>query len=152
MHLDLNASETHQFVMQSVTLVEPLLTVAGVKHPAWQSWLAHRALVAKCLQHAFAASDPEQVLRLVQQYIDAFDRVKEYIGYDRPKHHFLSHLAKALRRHGPFRGFWCMPWEAFLQLIKRMLECSNFSNVAHFICSFWSMMTALRLSTGMPIR
>ena len=148
MHLDLNATETHQYVMQSVTLVEPLLTEDGRSHPAWKSWLAHRALLAKCLQHAFTQGDVEQVQRLVQEYSDAFDAVPQYRGYERPKHHFLSHLPAALHRFGPFRGFWCMPWEAFLQLIKRMLECSNFRNVAYFICNFWSMMTALRLSTG----
>jgi hypothetical protein len=52
MHLDLNASETFLYVNHSVTLVEPLLTESGKKDPAWLSWLAHRKVVMKTLQHS----------------------------------------------------------------------------------------------------
>ena len=150
MHLDLNASQTNLFMMHSVTLVEPLLTAAGRAHTIWLSWLAHRSLLAKCLQHSFVRSDAARLQTLIEEYITAFDSVPNYAGLERPKHHFLTHLVAALLRFGPFRGFWCMPWDAFLQLIKRIISCSNYINPAYFIVNFWSMMTGLRIVNGGP--
>ena len=92
MHLDLNASETFLYVMHSVTLVEPLLTQRGLKHPAWLSWLAHRSVVAKALQHSMAPSEVDDLARLITAHADAFDKVVEYAELDRPKHHFQTHL------------------------------------------------------------
>jgi hypothetical protein len=115
MHLDLNAEETLLFVMHSHTLVQPLLTSDGEEHPAWLSWLAHRAVVQKALQHAFSGGDPPELTRLIETHLSLFESVDEYDGLERPKHHFQLHLSRALRRYGPLRGFWCMPWEAYLQ-------------------------------------
>jgi len=143
MHLDLNASETFLYVMHSVTLVEPLLTERGRQHPAWRSWLAHRAVVAKCLQHSIAESEADGLATLIKAHEAAFDRVIQYDDLERPKHHFQKHLPDALRRHGLFRAFWCMPWEAFLQLIKRIIHMGNFKKVAYHVCEFWSMKSAL---------
>jgi hypothetical protein len=114
MHLDLNASETHLYVMHSVAIIEPLLTEKGRSHPCWQSWLAHRSLLSKCLQHAFTRADVELVQQLVDKHEELFQLA--YPGLQRPKNHFLDHLADSLRRFGPFRGFWCMPFEALLQV------------------------------------
>jgi hypothetical protein len=78
MHLDLNAEETMLFVMHSVTLVEPLLTTDGLEHAAWQSWLAHRGVVAKALQHAFSVDDPEALQELIENHCTLFENVDEY--------------------------------------------------------------------------
>ena len=115
MHLDLNAEETMLFMMHSVSLVEPLLTDDGREHQCWKSWLAHRALVAKCLQHSFADCDALLITELIDNHEDKFALVTQYRGLERPKAHFRKHLPDALRRFGPFCGFWCMSWEAFLQ-------------------------------------
>ena len=115
MHLDLNAEETFLYVLNSVTVIEPLLTDAGREHPAWKAWLAHRAVVAKAIQHAYVVGDSKELDRLIERHCQLFELVEEYEGLERPKHHFQKHLPLALLRFGPLRGIWCMPWEAFLQ-------------------------------------
>ena len=126
-HLDLNASEAMLYAVHSPTLVDPILTDRGRKHPCWISWLAHVAVVQKALQHVFTDAEVDELTTLISAHEDAFDRVAEYVGLERPKHHFQKHLAKALRNYGPFRGFWCMPFESFIQVrsppLPRRLRC-----------------------------
>jgi hypothetical protein len=105
-----------------MTLVEPLLTEKGRAHPTWKSWLAHCAVVTKSLQHVYVDSEADELAVLIEAHEKAFGEVKEYKGLDRPKHHFLTHLPRALRNWGPFRGFWCMPFEGFLQVSTPHLE------------------------------
>ena len=38
-----------------------------------------------------------------------------------------------------------MPWEGFLQVIKRLFEMTNYKNAPYSVASYWSMKTALRL-------
>ena len=52
----------------------------------------------------------------------AFEKVPQWQGYEKPKMHLLTHLREALEEFGPWRGFWCMPWESFLQLLKKMFK------------------------------
>ena len=115
-HLDLNASEAFLFIVHSRSLIEPLLTDKGRKHPCWLSLQALAAVVQKVMQHVFADQEADQLAELVAAHLEAFDAVHEYQGLERPKHHFMEHLPQALRMFGPFRGFWCMPFEAFLQV------------------------------------
>lgn len=75
-------------------------------------------------------------------------QVSEYEGFARPKHHFCRHLSAALLRYGPLRGFWCMPWEGFLQVIKAIFKMTNYKNAPFTVCSFWSMKTALRMKNA----
>ena len=115
-HIEMNASEAFLFICHSRTLIEPLLTDKGRKHPCWISLQALAAVVQKVLQHVFVEHEVEDLARLIEAHIEAFDNVKEYDELERPKHHFQEHLPAALRMFGPFRGFWCMPFEAFLQV------------------------------------
>ncbi len=78
--------------------------------------LRPRDIVSKVLQHVFTDDEADELARLIAAHIKAFDEVDEYDGLERPKHHFQEHLPAALRMFGPFRGFWCMPFEAFLQV------------------------------------
>lgn len=117
-HLDVNASEAFYFISHCHTLIDPLLTDKGRAHPSWKSLQAHAAVVRKVLQHVFAADEVDELATLIEAHLDAFDEVAAYEGLDRPKHHFQEHLPAALRMFGPFRGFWCMPFEAFLQVLS----------------------------------
>ena len=36
-----------------------------------------------------------------------------------------EHLSAALEEFGPFRGYWCLPWEAYIQILKRMFNMTN---------------------------
>ena len=44
-------------------------------------------------QHELEVTDIELLDDLVLEHSNLFDQVPEYVGYKRPKHHFLSHLA-----------------------------------------------------------
>ena len=85
-------------------------------------------LLTFCLQHEFEADAVERTDELVKRYLDLFAAVPQYAGFDKPKHHFLKHLSKYLERFGPFRTYWCMPWEAFLQILKRMFHMTNYKS------------------------
>jgi hypothetical protein len=111
-----NASEAFLFITHSRTLIEPLLTDLGRKHPCWISLQALSAVVQKALQHVFADHEADELAVLIAAHNKAFEDVEEYDGLERPKHHFQEHLPAALRMFGPLRGFWCMPFEAFLQV------------------------------------
>jgi len=122
-HLDLNASEAFHFICHSRTLIEPLLTDKGRTHKCWISLQALAAVVSKVLQHVFTDDEADELAVLIAAHIKAFDEVDEYDGLERPKHHFQEHLPAALRMFGPFRGFWCMPFEAFLQVYPSPCFC-----------------------------
>jgi hypothetical protein len=66
--------------------------------------------------HFFYEGDAAELESRIDAHLEKFDDVDEYDGLDRPKHHFQKHLPSALQRFGPFRAFWCMPWEAFVQV------------------------------------
>ena len=139
-------SESFLFALHSHTLIDPLLTDSGREHPSWISWQALTAVVQKVLQHSFADREIAELEDLITAHNEAFANVNEYVGLERPKHHFQTHLPEALRMFGPFRGFWCMPFEAFLQLVKKIINMGSFQSPAFQICHFWSMRSALLLS------
>ena len=60
-------------------------------------------------------------------------------GYQRPKHHFLSHIALDIWRFGPPRGYWCFGFESFNKIIKRGAKRSNFKNETVSCMRYWSM-------------
>jgi hypothetical protein len=129
-HLDVNASEAFLFITHCHTLIDPLLTDRGRAHPCWTSLQAHAAVVRKVLQHVFGADEADELATLIEAHLDAFDQVEAYCDLERPKHHFQEHLPAALRMFGPFRGFWCMPFEAFLQVLAAPCVCAFLSLTA----------------------
>lgn len=110
------------------------------EQPMWQSWVLHRKLLMFVTRHSIGVGEVEDLRQLVDDYLQAFDKVsnnslshtmdahsqerlcaflaqvEEYKSFWRPKHHFLKHLPSALRDFGPLREVWCMPWEGFLQV------------------------------------
>lgn len=85
-------------------------------HPCWVSWTAHCCVVKRCLQHVYTEADADDLENLIEQHLSLFEMVPEYLDLDRPKHHFQIHLPRALLNYGPFRGFWCFPFEAYMQV------------------------------------
>ena len=58
---------------------------------------------------------------LINDYDSKFDLAYP-VSHRRFKHHGLKHLAKYLRLWGPFRHYWCMGFEGFLQA-RRAMPC-----------------------------
>ena len=83
---------------------------------------------------------------MVLEHSALFDKVPEYNGLKRPKHHFLCHLALDIWRFGPPRGYWCFGFEHFNQLIKRAAQSSNWKSTTVSIMRYWSAYSARNLA------
>jgi hypothetical protein len=109
------------------------------EHPAWLAWKAHVAVASFVVHHSYdAASAPAEIDRLVEAFDLQFQQVEEWRGYEKPKMHPFSHLSTALREFGPWRCYWCFPWEGFLQLLKRAFEMTNYKSAAYTVGLFWA--------------
>ena len=75
-------------------------------------------------------------------------QVSEYAGLEKPKHHMALHVVRDIERNGPPRGFWCMAFEAFNQVIKKMFNKSNYKSAAVSVADFWSMRSARTFRLG----
>ena len=87
--------------------------------PVWQCWLAHVAVCRFSVRRSFVRGiDSERIDALNNKFLAAFEAVPQWqdAGYEKPKFHPAAHLGESLDEFGPFRAFWCMPWEAFLQV------------------------------------
>lgn len=136
--------------MYSLDILVPLLSDEARSTEAWLSWVAHVNLLSFCLKHEFSRADRDRVEELTQKYLKAFRAVPQYDQWEKPKHHFLEHLRKYLERFGPFRGYWCMPWEAFLQVLKRMFNMTNYKSAPRTVANMWSLKAALTLESDVP--
>jgi hypothetical protein len=136
--------------LYSLDILGPLLSDEARSSEAWLSWVAHVNLLSFCLKHEFSRADRDRVEELVQTYLKAFRAVPQYAGWEKPKHHFLLHLRKYLERFGPFRGYWCMPWEVFLQVLKRMFNMTNYKSAPRSVANMWSLKAAFTLESAVP--
>lgn len=133
---------------RSIDILAPLLSETWRASPAWKSWVAHVRLLTFCLQHEFELTDVQTCDTLVSTYLGLFRAVPQYKGYEKPKHHFLIHLSKYLKLYGPFRKYWCMPWEAFLQILKHMFQMTNYKSAPTTVANMWSVKAARALAAG----
>ena len=75
---------------------------------------------------------------LVETFLQDFECVTEWEGYEKPKFHPLSHLKQSLLEFGPFRAYWCMPWEAFIQVLKKMFRMCNWKSAPFTVGKHWA--------------
>ena len=130
---------------RSVEILSPLLTDQMRAHPAWASWVKLVELFTMCIKHELDVSDIERIDDLQIEYVTLFLAVPEYAGFYRPKHHFLTHLARDIWRYGPPRGFWTFGFESFNKVIKAGAKRSNFRCETLSIMEYWSMWSARTL-------
>jgi hypothetical protein len=123
----------------SIHALEPILTPAIRKHPAWRCWLKLVEFYAHVILHEMSEELIQKIDKLQFEYNDLFDKVPEYDGLKRPKHHFLSHIAPDAWRFGPPRGYWCFGFEAFNRVIKAGARMSNKKCTVVSILEYWSM-------------
>ena len=110
-------------------------------HPAWSSWCKLVEVYSVAAQHELEVTDIELLDDLVLDHSNLFDQVPEYVGYKRPKHHFLSHLAVDAWRYGPPRGYWCFGFESFNKVVKA--GCNHSWKGETAACMrYWSMCSA----------
>ena len=75
---------------------------------------------------------------LVKDFYVSFEAVDAWRGYEKPKAHLLCHLKQSLLEFGPFRAYWCMPWEAFLQILKKMFRMCNWKAAPYTVGKHWA--------------
>jgi len=131
--------------MCSVKVIDPLLTDAMRRHPAWLSWLKLVELFMVVVQHSLRVEDIQLIDDLQCEHSRLFDCVPEYNGLKRPKHHFMSHLPWDVWRYGPPRGYWCFGFEGFNRVIKHGARRSNWKDATMSIMLYWSCRSARSL-------
>ena len=130
---------------RSIHILEPLLTEEMRRHPAWSSWVKLVELFALVIQHELNVTDIKRIDDLQFEYIELFNKVPEYAGLYRPKHHFLSHLAGDIWRYGPPRGYWTFGFESINKIIKAAAQHSNWRDETRSLMQYWSMWSARNL-------
>ena len=130
----------------SIEILTPLLTSEMLAHPAWHCWVKLVELYTVFVLHSLTQSDLKHLDDLQLAYSLAFDRVPEFVGLKRPKHHFLSHIALDAWRFGPGRGYWCYGFEGFNKVIKRGAKRCNFKCEPLGIMSYHAEWTARNLA------
>lgn len=125
--------------VHSVKVISPLLTPKMRDHPAWHSWVKLVELWSLVLKHELTVADVERIDDLQYEHAVLFASVPQYAGMKRPKHHFLTHLARDIWNYGPPRGYWTFGYESFNKVIKAGAQRSNFKNETLSIMEYWSM-------------
>jgi len=142
----MTGSQCMHFSLHSFAIMDPLLTPAMRRHPAWASWLKLVEAFALVVQHSLHFDDIKRLDDLILEHSAMFDAVPEYNGLKRPKHHFLAHLALDVWRFGPPRGYWCFGFEGFNKVIKRAAQCSNWKSTTVSVMRYWSARSARALA------
>ena len=122
--------------------MEPL--VKRKQHPAWLYWRKLVELLTFAVRHSFDLDTaPAEFDRLADELLRRFDAVEEWDGYEKPKLHPPKHFAHALEEHGPLRAHWCLPLEAYLQVLKRIFEMGSANSAAYRVGMFWAVRSVM---------
>lgn len=132
---------------RSVQLLTPLLTPQMLAHPAWRCWCLICKVFLLAFQHDISLEDLKLLDDTIVEHSIAFDRVTQYAGLKRPKHHFLTHLATDIWNYGPCRGYWCFGFEGFNKVLKRGAKGTNFINEVEGVMKYWSILSAREMVT-----
>ena len=131
----------------SIAMVSPLLSEEQQRRPSWISWTGHVRLLTFVIRHTFTLADLDTLDVLINDYDAKFHFA--YKGKNRrPKHHMLKHLRKYIELYGPFRAFWCMSDEAFLQRLKKLFKVCNYKSAPNTVLTMWNQRRALRFRKG----
>ena len=142
-----SASQGFHFAKHSVAMFRQAGLIKNAEAPFWKCWVKHVEYVNILLQDEFTQQDVLTLDRMVYEYQEAVDEV--YPGCKKPKDAFSFLYAVDILRNGPPRCCWCMTFEAFNQVCKRIVEASNYKTVAKRVLEVWSLRSARHLRSGM---
>ena len=110
--------------------------------PVWKCWVAHVAHLKFVLRPVFEPEDRHVLDKLHADSMRAFEAVPQWqnAGFEKPKMHLPQHLGDVLSEFGPFRAYWCLPFEGFLKMLKRLFRMSNWKSAPYY---------AVRCSSGL---
>ena len=90
------------------------------------------------------------VIEYLNLRMEVFAMYPEIMGTAKPKHHFLTHYAQAIRLFGPPRSFWTARWESKHRVGKNLAEAAkNFRNITHTLSYRQQMRMASIYYSGM---
>ena len=100
-----------------------------------------------CLDRGYTAREftyesVRELDKAISTHLRLYQRVPQYSGRLRPKHHFLTHTAMDILNFGPPRQFWCFGYEAKNQAVKRAANASNFRDVVKSAAKTLAMQAA----------
>ena len=139
-HLRYTGSQTMHFTLASLELLQPLVTTTSC--PAWASWQALVEVVQRYTAREFTYESVRELDKAISTHLRLYQRVPQYSGRLRPKHHFLTHTAMDILNFGPPRQFWCFGYEAKNQAVKRAANASNFRDVVKSAAKTLAMQAA----------
>ena len=127
----------------SLALASPQIFDASLvkdpNNPHWISWFKLVAVVRFVTRRQFSMpEDVAQVQQLYDDWMRSIEHVPQWKGCWKPKHHLGDHLGDALDEHGPWRAYWCMWGEGFLQYLKCIFDMSNYKSAAHTVGTVWA--------------
>ncbi len=126
-HLRYTGAQTMHFTLHSLELLQPLVTTTS--SPAWASWQALVEVVQRYTASEFTYESVVALDKAIWTHLRLYQRVPQYSGRLRPKHHFLTHSAIDILNFGPPRQVWCFEYEAKNRAVKRAANASNFRDV-----------------------
>lgn len=150
--LALTASEGMAFTLASPSIFRSLLSESEYETPHMISWLKLVKLVRFVLRRQLnSATDPALVQELYDDWMRSIELVPQWTGYWKPKHHLGDHLEQSLKEWGPWRTFWCMWGEAFLQYLKGIFQMTNQKSAAYTVATLWVAKAKQRYSEPMRV-
>lgn len=97
--LRLKAAQVHTFMRISEELIKPLLG-AHVNDIGWRAWLAHVKYFNSMMAYSFTHADLKRLDAEIQAHQELYAQVPG--AHFLPKHHFARHVAKDMKRAGPY--------------------------------------------------
>ena len=138
-HLRFTAAQTLHFTIHSINLLQPLLSVEARQDPVWLSWVACVDMTVMMQRSQFSEADVLELDRRIYHHQTLFCLVPEYKLLWKPKHQFAQLAPAQIRMNGPLRSTSCMRFEAKLQDIKAIANCSNYINICLCITRTWGI-------------
>ena len=140
-----NSGPMMSFVTQSLTLLRPILSKAGLASKEWQAWVAHTEYFVAMMKSEFTDASIALLDEMIQKAQTLFIQLYPHLW--KPKNHFAQHIPADIKRFGPPRTYWCMRFEAKNQEHKRAAKTGNWRDTPGTIAHFWVDRSAFRLRT-----
>jgi hypothetical protein len=113
--------------------------------PVWLSWLALVAHETAAASDVFTDDCIEELDRKRIGHTKAFNAVDEYKDCTKPKHYLRANYPCDIQMTGPLVRTWCMSFEALIQVLKHIVENSNYKNVNERMVRIWAIRHGLLL-------
>lgn len=129
-------------------ILPQILDVSKVSNfAAWDVYL----ILRECMDILLSPVIERDMLPYLSDVIESYLlKFKDTFGAEKliPKHHFLMHTPSMIRKFGPLRNFWCMPFETKHQYFKKLIKnTKNFINITHTLSQRHQMKLAHALGS-----